>query len=114
MRQILNEEELIGKTIKKAFNSCPNDDYILVFEDNTFAGFQSNEYSDCTYIQVSEYSLNLSERNSRFLLELGMMSTEEEKAYQDELKLSKLLANKEVRKAEYLKLKKEFEDYDNI
>ena len=108
MKQILKEEEIVGKTIKS--NGYGDNAFCLIFTDDTFcvingSGYDENDVEFCN----DEITTTPTLWNGDDLVNMGLCSIEEaETAKENERKEN--LKNKEQKEYnEYVKLKNKYE-----
>lgn len=71
MKQLINEEELIGKTIKTI---AEDDQLFIVFNEDCFAVFHSNEGN--VHLESDKVDLTPNRYNINLLVQMGIMSPE--------------------------------------
>ena len=108
MKQILKEEEIVGKTIKS--NGYGDNAFCLIFTDGTFciikgSGWDENdvEFSD------EEISLAPTLRNVSYLSGMGLITKEEAKEVKEKEMVENIKKQKEREYQDYLKLKSKYE-----
>lgn len=102
MKQILEEEELIGKTIKS--NGYGNNDFCLVFTDETFCIINGLGWDDDIAVGLSDNEINMTPDSFFYVNELfrmGLISEQEVEKIKEKNNLKRLKEEKERKEKEY-------------
>lgn len=108
MKQIIEESELVGKTIEK--QGYADNTFALFFNDNTFSIFRGCGYeSNDVELMEESYSLEPNIYNCYDLKELGVISEESYNKMLLAYKKERIIKESEQEKTLYQKLKAKFE-----
>lgn len=100
-------EEMEGKTISKVFTDY-SDEVLIVFTDSTFAIIYGYTIDDETTVENGEFRLDNWSKHAEALLSLGIVTQSQYDKHKADLEHHSRQAT-EARRAEYQRLKAEFE-----
>lgn len=108
MKQILKEEEIVGKTIKS--NGYGDNAFCLIFTDETFCIIKGSGWDE-NDVEFSDEEINLKPTlwNGSYLVDMGLISKEEAKEAEEKENEINLKKQKEREYQDYLKLKSKYE-----
>lgn len=90
MKQILIENDIIGKTILKVIDT---DYHMILFSDDTFCAYETEDDSSYIRFVTDIIDLNPTVHNVRMLVDMGLLSKERQDKFYEEFEASRRADN---------------------